>query len=49
MALKKRDKARDCCDLVILAIYVFIPPRQGVDHQDLTLEIQRNWHQFHPN
>ena len=47
MAVNKRDKARECWDLVILAMYVFIPPGQGVEVR--TLEIQRNWLQFHPN
>ena len=47
MAVNKRDKARECCDLVILAMYVFIPPGRGVEVR--TLEIQRNWQQFHPN
>ena len=46
MAVNKRDKARECCDLVILAMYVFIPPGRGVEVH--TLEIQRNWQQFHP-
>ena len=45
--LSTRDKARECCDLVILSMYVFIPPGQGVEV--CTLEIQRNWQQFHPN
>ena len=47
MAVNKRDKAWECFDLVILAMYVFIPPGQGVEVR--TLEIQRNWQQFHPN
>ena len=47
MAVNKIDKARECCDLVILAMYVFIPPGRGVEVR--TLQIQRNWQQFHPN
>ena len=47
MAVNRRDKARECCDLVILAMYVFIPPGRGIEVR--TLEIQRNWQQFHPN
>ena len=47
MAVNKRDKARECCNLLILAMYAFIPPGQGVEVH--TLEIQRNWQQFHPN
>jgi len=47
MAVNKRDKARECCDLVFLAVHVFIPPGRGVEVR--TLEIQRNWQEFHPN
>ena len=43
MAVKKRDKVQECCDLVILAMYVFIPSGWGVEVRTL------NWNQFHPH
>ena len=35
-----RAKARECCDLVILSLYVFIPPSRGLEIR--TLEIVRD-------
>jgi hypothetical protein len=47
MAVNKREKAKECCDLVILAMYVFIPPNRGVEIR--SLEIQRNWREYRPS
>lgn len=46
MAINKRDKARECCDLVILAMYTLIPPSCGLEVR--TLEIVLDWQGFDP-
>ena len=46
MAVHPKDKARCCCDLVILVLYVFIPPSRGLEIR--TLEIEQNWQNFNP-
>lgn len=46
MAVNKKDKARECCDLVILAMYTLIPPSRGLEIR--TLEIVRDWQEFNP-
>lgn len=45
MAVNKAEKARECCDLVMLALYVYIPPSRGLEIR--TMEIVRNWKDFH--
>ena len=39
-------RARECCDLVILSLYVFIPPSRGLEIR--SLEIVQDPQQFDP-
>lgn len=44
MAINSHDKAKECDDLVLLGMYVLIPPGQGLEVH--TLEILCNWQEF---
>ena len=46
MAVNRRDKAKDCGELVLLGMYVLIPPGRGL--KVCTLEIVCNWQDFSP-
>lgn len=46
MAVNGSEKARECCNLVVLAMYVFIPPSRGLEIR--TLQIERDWKNFTP-
>lgn len=46
MAVNRRDKAKECGDLVLLGMYVLIPPGRGLEVR--SLEIVRNWQEFTP-
>jgi len=39
-----RAKARECCDLVMVSLYVFIPPSRGLEIR--TLEVVSNGDHF---
>lgn len=41
-----KARARKCCDLVMLGLYVFIPPSRGLEIR--TLQVVANGHDFHP-
>ena len=36
-AVQMNVKARECCDLVILSLYVFIPPSRGLEIRTLKI------------
>ena len=36
-AVQMNAKARECCDLVILSLYVFIPPSRGLEIRTLKI------------
>ncbi|KAL9977469.1 hypothetical protein ACROYT_G014875 [Oculina patagonica] len=44
MAVNKRDKSKECCDLVLLALYCYILPGRGMEIR--TLEINHNYQQY---
>ena len=37
MAVGRRAKAKECCDLVILAIYIYLPPSRGLEIRTLQI------------
>ncbi len=47
MAVNRREKARECCNLVVIGMYTFLPPGRGTEVR--TLEINRNWQEFSPS
>ena len=40
------SRARECCDLVMISLYVFIPPNRGLEIR--TLEIVPDQQEFNP-
>ncbi|KAJ7386025.1 hypothetical protein OS493_012358 [Desmophyllum pertusum] len=46
MAVNGSEKVRECGNLVVLAMYVFIPPSRGLEIR--TLQIERDWKNFTP-